>query len=444
MEAYLIAGGRLAIQFYDEFTNPVADKPPVVTVQGRQVQLAAREDATVIPIQAGAERLCVTDTSGRSVLTNAPPVGLGGQPVFFGEFHWHTEVSGDGERPLKDAMAAARNQLCLDFAGPGEHLSWSNSFGRHTVQDVRDICLPFEQPGRFAAVPTYELSHTEGHANLIADSWETAAQIAELLGKTPFPNSRWRYPLTEVAALCPSGRAILVPHHTNMDSYVRERVVAPDGRPFWNCFTWGSVPERTATRLIEIHQGRGCFEDETVDERWWIDAGGYGSSARAALARGFRIGFVGGTDNHSGWPCRGGRGWVGMTGVLAPALSWSDIFRALYERRCYATTGVRIIADFRLDGQPMGSELRMRPGQERRFEILLRGTAPIETVQIISAGVVLADLPVPSDSLDLDLTWEDDRPGRPLHDCYYYLRARQVDGHCVWVSPIWVDLDEDR
>ena len=44
------------------------------------------------------------------------------------------------------------------------------------------------------------------------------------------------------------------------------------------------------------------------------------------------------------------------------------------------------------------------------------------------------------DEPDFDVTWMDDRPGRPLRDVSYYVRVRQVDGHCAWLSPFWVDL----
>lgn len=36
----------------------------------------------------------------------------------------------------------------------------------------------------------------------------------------------------------------------------------------------------------------------------------------------------------------------------------------------------------------------------------------------------------------------DERVGRPLRDVYYYVRDRREDGHCVWLSPFWVDLPE--
>jgi hypothetical protein len=44
------------------------------------------------------------------------------------------------------------------------------------------------------------------------------------------------------------------------------------------------------------------------------------------------------------------------------------------------------------------------------------------------------------DRLDFEAEWVDERPGRPLEDAWYYVRARQTDGHCAWLSRFRVDL----
>ena len=91
----------------------------------------------------------------------------------------------------------------------------------------------------------------------------------------------------------------------------------------------------------------------------------------------------------------------------------------------------------------MGSELRLQAGAERRLRVRIRGTAPLECVQVIHCGRLLAELPVADGSPDLDAEWTDDRPGRPLQDIHYYVRARQQDGECLWTSPFWIDLPDD-
>ena len=486
LAAYLRRDGRLLVQHFDLAGNPTAASGNVAAVaDGRRstvpVTAGAAATAVTLPAQARsgaapadaepgrdatpgaatgvppeflAGRIEVRDSAGRTALSNAPPLALDGTPIFFGEFHWHTDFSGDGQRPGADALRSARDELALDFAGPADHLSPSATYRgtgsagnvTRTVAEQAALCRPFEEPGRFCAVPAAELSRRYGHANIYTESWDLLLELTGRFAGELAP--AWerqpdQYDLASLVRLCPPGRALVVPHHTNMDSFVREGVVREDGRPAWCAMHWPLPANRDVVRLVEMVQTRGCFEAEETDERWRIWDGGLGGSVRTALARGYRLGFVGGTDNHSGWPTRKGDGFCGLTAIQAPALAWSDLFRALHARRCYATTGARIVADVTLNGAPMGTELRLQPGTERRLRVKIRGTAPLECVQVIHCGHLLAELPVAADSPDLDAEWIDERPGRPLQDVYYYVRARQHDGECLWTSPFWIDLPED-
>lgn len=475
LAAYLRHDGRLMVQHFDRVGNPAAASGSIVVdAAGRQLTapMAAGAAATVVTLPAGvasgstgaapavrgSARVEVRDGGGRNAVSNAPPLALDGTPIWFGEFHWHTDFSGDGQRPTADALRSARDELALDFAGPADHISPAGSYRgssaeRNVTRSVAEqaaLCGPFEELGRFCAVPAAELSRRYGHANIYADSWDLlleltgrfAAELAPAWERQPD-----QYDLASLVRLCPPGRALVVPHHTNMDSYVREGVVREDGRPAWCAMHWPLPANRDVVRLVEMVQTRGCFEAEETDERWRIWDGGLGGSVRTALARGYRLGFVGGTDNHSGWPTRKGDGFCGLTAIQAPALAWGDLFGALHARRSYATTGARIVADVTLNDAPMGSELRLAPGTERRLRVRIRGTAPLECVQVIHCGHLLAELPVElpvaADSPDLDAVWHDDRPGRPLQDVYYYVRARQRDGECLWTSPFWIDLPKD-
>lgn len=454
--AFLKPDGRVLVNHYDAEGNPSEAEPGTLTVRGPGIEQTAEAapglGATAFRLDCvipDGARIEVVDAAGRRATSNARPVGLGGQPVYFGEIHWHTDFSCDGQRPMEDALRSARDGLGLDFAGPGDHI-WNEGLygeGRGPAEQAA-ICRKFDEPGRFVTIPGAEVSARQGHANIYTENFdlliELASQFKDKLAEAWKDQSR--YPWEALTGLCPTGRAMVVPHHSNADS---GRVVNPeDGRPFWGAIPWPVPPERRATRLIEIVQSRGSFETEEPSEEWGIEVGGFGSSARSALMKGYRVGFTGGTDNHNGWPARSHvparlerRGLRdGITGVLADRLDTETIFRALFERRCYATTGARIVADATLNGAPLGSELRMEPGKERRFHIRIHGTAPLAAVQVIHAGYVLADLTVEKDSPDFDAEWCDERPGRAPDDAYYYIRARQTDGHCVWLSPFWVDL----
>ncbi len=76
------------------------------------------------------------------------------------------------------------------------------------------------------------------------------------------------------------------------------------------------------------------------------------------------------------------------------------------------------------------------------FRIKISGTTALTSIQIIHGGYTLAELPIEPDSDIADLEWADERPGRPLEDAWYYVRVRQADGHCAWLSPFWIDLPQ--
>ncbi len=459
LEAVLRADGYIVVQHFDAYGNPTRpdrEARLMVKLGERQRQVVVAQGASVMPVggwgrehreSAVGLRGMVVDEAGRRATTNALPRAVDGTPVYFGEFHWHTEVSPDGQRSLHAALTSARDELALDFAGPADHLSADGTYVHHLPIEQAEICRRFDEPGRFCTIPSAELSGRYGHVNLIAADFETFLQIIKRFPYELLPvwrESHNRYPLEILSALCPEGRAVIVPHHTNMDSSVQAGVLYKDGRPFWCAMHWPLATPliRQGLRLVEIVQNRGSFETEAPDPRWHVAWGGFGGSVQMALMRGHRVGFVGGTDNHTGWPSRlaGMTGYGGLTAIQAPRLDGASLFASLYARRCYATSGVRIVADATLNGYPMGTELLLSPDAPRVFHIRVHGTAPLDAVQIVSMGVVLTDLEVEPGSPDLEVLWEDDRPGRPVEDVVYYVRIRQADGHCAWLSPFWVDL----
>lgn len=456
LEAFVDAAGNVAAGLFDAWTNPVAaDVDAVEVVQDgvtRRVPLPAVHSAPYAAVRlplahppATGARVMVRDTLGRETVSSpAPPAATPeGERLLFGDFHWHTGASGDGTRPLDDAYGSARDGLLLDYAGAADHFPFDRGFPLREAADVADA---FDRPGQFATLLGIELSWRMAHYNFYwADREELERFLAAWQARRPGPEAGTVF-APDLAAfyglppayfeLASPGRLLVIPHHPNTTS---EQFVTQNGLPVWTHYHWPAGHyDRRIVRLGEIVQTRGCFETEEPDLDWKVRHGAGGGSLRTALAKGCRVGFTGGTDNHSGWPGRQTGGWVGLTAVYAPEHSRAGIMRALYNRRCYATTGARMVVDFRLNGAPMGSELQLLPLDERRLSIRAHGTAPLDRVEVVSQGAVIARLPC--DGPDLVTQWVDERKTRPLHDAYYYLRVRQQDGHCAWTSPIWADL----
>ena len=122
--------------------------------------------------------------------------------------------------------------------------------------------------------------------------------------------------------------------------------------------------------LIEVYSEWGGFE-------WFL---------REALEKGYRVGFTAGSDDHKGRPGAAppGSGSVGVYGgltcIYAVELTREGLWEALKTRRCYGTTGQRILLEVTADGKPMGSAYQATQPPEISVNVV--GTAPIERVDI--------------------------------------------------------------
>jgi hypothetical protein len=237
-------------------------------------------------------------------------------------------------------------------------------------------------------------------------------------------------------------RAMAIAHHPNTHSET-------DPHTAWGAHNLDTInPE--FERVIEICQNRGSFEKERVGEDN-VYFGGFGSSVQSALSRGLRLGFVGGTDNHRGLPGSGRSHQSGLdfneyvtgglTGVIAAELTREAIFEAIWERRCYATTGRQMLLDFSVNEQVMGSEV-VATGERRSIRVKVAGTTDIARAVIVRNGTDVHL--VRGDGRLLEFEWSD---GAPLAEAstaagwvYYYVRVVQADGHIAWSSPVWVDV----
>ena len=131
-------------------------------------------------------------------------------------------------------------------------------------------------------------------------------------------------------------------------------------------------------RLVEIHSGHGTSE-------WFVED---------ALRRGYKIGITAGTDGLTTRPGACHPGWRltrnvrnGLTAVYAEELSRDALWAALRARRCYATSGERILLWVDVDGHLMGSEYETNDSP--LINISVEGTAPIERVDLLRGTTVL-------------------------------------------------------
>jgi hypothetical protein len=304
----------------------------------------------------GIQRIAVRDDEGRSAESNpirvhatAPELRL-----IWGDTQGQSGAT-VGTGGVESFYRYARDIAAIDFV---VHSGNDFQITKEHWAETKALTKAFHAPGRFVPFLSYEWSGNYaggGDHNVVyrgddgplhrSSHWQVA-------DKSDADTDR--YPITEVWRTLRGRDDVMgFPHvggrRSNFD------YVDPQFCP-----------------VIEVASVHGRFE-------WFI---------REAMERGLIVGFVGATDDHSGrpgasWPTANGflpkRG--ALTAVSARELTREAIWEALKARRCYATTGERMLLDVRADGHPMGSILRASTAPE--IAVWTVGVAPIERIAIV-------------------------------------------------------------
>jgi len=216
-------------------------------------------------------------------------------------------------------------------------------------------------------------------------------------------------------------------------------------------------------RVVEIYSSWGSSECEKKEGNTCpiepLGKKGVKSVAEgsivAALKKGCRFGFVAGGLDDRGvytdlYDSDQAQYPPGATAILAKAVTRDALFDALYHRRCYATTGERIILGLQIAGFEMGSEMDTSEMQglhvNRHITGYVAGTTKLDRIEIIRNGEVIKTFN--PEGYSEDFTFDDMTPldahAIKVNDkppfVFYYIRVFQSDGHIAWSSPIWIDL----
>jgi hypothetical protein len=236
------------------------------------------------------------------------------------------------------------------------------------------------------------------------------------------------------------------------------------------CFTMGKGTEFNFSeydpefeRVVEIYNAWGSsecskkegntFPVQTTSKKGFQEA--LEGSVQRALNKNCRFGFVaGGLDDRGVYSDLYEGDQVqytpGMTAIIATEHSRGALGEALYNRSCYATTGVRMILGLYLAGNSMGTETSTADKHglliNRHLSGYAAGTTKLKKVEIIRNGKVIKTFE--PDGYSFDFTYDDmialekvviDAKDKKPPFVYYYLRVTQEDGNMGWTSPIWVD-----
>jgi hypothetical protein len=337
--------------------------------------------------------------------------------LLWGDLHGHTLFS-DGRGTVEEFYDYAENAAGLDFCAVTDHAfelideMWAHS---------KLVTNRVNRPGRFVTFQAYEWSGVTplgGDHNcyfLEADPplyRSTSYYTPENLQMYHGPDPMLRH-VTDVFAK-------LNEHLRNKDVFCIPHYGGRRGNPDFH--------DPKVQRMIEI------FSEHRRSEDW----------ATTFLTKGHRLGIMASTDGHFGNPGNGylkpTYDWatqeIGMAAlaVYAPEHTRESIFRTLYDRCVYATSGDRIILDFQVDGHPMGSEFQST--QAPLVAIQATGTARIRRVEIKKNSQIVHTVEPGETSVRIEWRDPDFQPNR---SDYYYVRVVQENDEEAISSPVWVN-----
>lgn len=346
--------------------------------------------------------------------------------IYWGDIHTHTMYS-DGRGTPAETYEFAYRISALDFASVSDHSFLTTDA---MWREIKDVTNRYNQPGRFVTFLAYEWSgQTEVGGDHNVYTSDPDMPILRCYSYYNYDNLRMYHGPDPGAAHVEQLFRRLSEQFRNENILVIPHFGGRPGNPAWH--------NPQLQRQIEI------FSDHRRSEDW----------ASQFLQRGYRLGIMASTDNHSGNAgygvrrrevVRGDEGELysrrspaeagtSLVAAYAPRLTRNDVFQALYHRRTYATTGTRILLNFEIDGFPMGSEIRaVRPPT---IFVEATGTAPIRTVRVVKNGAIIHALQPKGASVRFryqDLSGE-------YKNQFYYVDLVQVDGEKAISSPIWID-----
>ena len=373
-------------------------------------------------------RAHVTCGDLEAVSNYAAPADENGLRCYWGDLHVHTERS-DGAGRLEDVYTYARDVMGLDFVGHGDHTQYMSD---QDWDAIKALTRRMNDPGRFVSFPGFELSHNPGRFGADGEYKRVAPDYGDknvyYLSEDDAPimrvTDRYRSYFARFAEIAEQlrGRDVMIVPHLHAGGVT----TFYDPELVW---------------LLEAFSAHHCDKRRTDHKGF----DGYEATVRQCLAAGWRVGLVGGSDNHNAraaqdtyFPWDKVNRKDALMAVWAKKLTREALWEAFRRRSVYATTGVRMLLDVRLNGAPMGAEIALDDClTPKELAVEVHGTAPLARVEILRANEPLHEFR--PDAWDFTGTFVDEEYSTA--EAFYQVKVTQEDGNMAWSTPIWVDLN---
>jgi len=466
-----VEGGRtfsLTIRPQDRLGNISPERPDSIELTlGDEKITKDIEDSDLNP--AGAIEISGLETEEEGVLrieaydpgtgcraaSNPISVGPIDDRLLWGVIHEHTELS-DGLGTPHQCYTNMRFGSRLDFGATSDHdhvFETSDEMWQMTKQATS----AHNDPGSFVTFLGYEWAkwrrNGDGDRNVYYPGDEGEMYRSET-GQFDSPRKLFKK--------LQGKECLIIPHHTAYEG---------------NFCDW-SEHEPEKERLVEIYSVWGSSEMSAARDNplpirnprdynpAWIRVSGEKPSlgeepvgfVQNALAMGWRVGFTAGGDMHRSHPGNDLRqGYPpyeytpGITGLWSSERTRESVYSGLRSRRCYATTGARMILRFTVNGYVIGSEISLPPGTAREIGLLAHCTDRVQAIELVRNNQVIRR--ETGLDLDVELDWVDGDDFRDVSlpanrwssypYIFYYVRLRQEDGEMAWTSPVWIEEGRD-
>ncbi len=144
----------------------------------------------------------------------------------------------------------------------------------------------------------------------------------------------------------------------------------------------------------------------------------------------YKMGFIASGDHNSMG--------VGVAALWVKELNRKGILEALKNRRCFATTGDKMVVDFRINGEIAGSTIKINDTPALSFKV--KGQRVLDKVEILRNSEVIKEYKITNDSLIFNDSFNDEKYQSEKKVLYYYVRFTQKNNEIGWSSPIWIEL----
>ena len=375
--------------------------------------------------------------------------------LYWGYIHGHTNKS-DGVRSIEDYFQNLKN-AGLDFGTSTEHDHvWETSV--EDFEEIKTTVRNFYEENGFVTLFGYEWgSWYKGYGDICIYYYDDNIPI--------FSSDLNKYNSTEKLIKnlkLYEGQVLMIGHHTALRPGFRN----------WDYF------DNSLEKIVEIYSTWGNQEYSNSDgnpipPRYKFF--GYGKNAikrgaiiekegsfvQDALKRGYKLGFIAGGDDHFGIYPSGmidpdnGLYTTGIAAVWAKSLTKKAIWEGLVTRKCYGTTGPRVIIDFFINDYFMGEIIDLNKNtkliKKRVICLNIISQFKIKRVELIRNNEIFKKEEIDSNQIQLELVDNDNfKDIADIHSngkekfLFYYIRIFLSKNHMAWSSPIWLTLDTSK